>query len=403
MRKQLIIGPIIALFCAWGIYFLSDEPYRKLEIPISPTDTSQAATISIDLESLPISNFSDLVEEIFYLSLEEMEHSKVIRMADVIIDDDHILVVDDEGQKVVGFDHQGKYLFDIYRKGKGDEQYRYMEYATYDHERKEVLIVDTWKYIWFDLKGKYLRSYKSEYNFSDKIALLENSNLAYFREFGAIDRSLSPASVNILDSTGQLTSRFLPTTKDKISYAATLMNGKPITGRYPSILITPSYSDKIYQLSSTKEFRLKYKVDFGPHQIPRHYRHAVLTNTELTFGEVRRFEKDNSWARLVGSVMETDRLICVPFFYEGRAFQAYYSKQTGLTRYVETGSINQQGELRVYHQETYNDYLVSWVKPEDLRKALENNKVKDPETIEFIKRLDNGNNPVIRFVKLRDF
>ena len=161
-----------------------------------------------------------------------------------------------------------------------------MEYVVYDYHRKEILVADTWKYIWYDLKGKYLRSYESDYNFSDQIVLLENSKLAYYRDFGNIDRSANPADLNILDSTGRLVSRFLPTTIQKVNYRATYMNGMFFSTKNASAMIIPNYSNKVFELSSSKELRLKYKIDYGTNQLPKHYTSAVLTNPELNCGSV---------------------------------------------------------------------------------------------------------------------
>lgn len=331
-----------------------------------------------------------------------MEHSRIIKTEKIIIDDDLILVMDSEGQKVVGFDLDGKYLFDIYKKGKGSHEYKYMEYVAYDYLKKEILVVDTWKYIWYDLKGNYLRSYESKYNFNDKIAVLKDSKLAYFRDFGSIDRSTNPARLNILDSTGRLVSRFLPTAGVNINYRSTLMNGKLFSNKKAGAIIIPTYSDSVFQLTNNLDLKLIYKIDYGSAQLPRHYISTVLTNPELDFSSVRKFEDDNKWARTY-HITNADNLLCISTYFQSKNYHTYYNKKTGSTLNIEAGKANKLDGAYFYHTTTYGDYFVTWVNPEDLREALRNNEVKDLETIEFIKGLDNGNNPVARLVKIKSF
>lgn len=401
MRKVLIIGPLTAILCGLCIYFLSRPTPHYINIPTGTVDTLNVETININLNG-PLISLDSLIEEVRYVALEEMEHSKIMGIEKIIMDDNLILVMDAEGQKVVGFDFDGKYLFDIYKKGKGSQQYKYMEYVTYDYLKKEVLVVDTRKYIWYDLKGNYLRSYESPYNFSDHIALLENSNLAYYRDFGNADRSTNPADLNILDSTGNLISRFLPTTIQKINHRATYMNGQLFSNQRAGAIIVPTYSDKIFELSNTTKLRLKYRIDYGINQLPKGYTSTVLTNTELDFKSVRKFENDNQWATTF-HVANADSFICVSSRFQNKIYHTYFSKKTGSTINIEAGKMNKLDGAYFYHTTSYDDYFVSWVKPEVLKEALKNNEVTNPETIAFIRKLDNGNNPVARFVKLKAF
>jgi hypothetical protein len=401
MKKAVIIGPLLALLCALCIYLLSDDSYREIKVPISGFDTTHVQTIHIDLNSPPIP-LDSLIEEVRYVALENMEHSKIIQTAMVFIDDDLILVLDSKGQKVVGFDLDGNYQFNVYKKGKGKREYKYMEYAIYDYLKKEVLVVDTWKYIWYDLKGNYLRSYKSQYNFNDNITLLANSQLAYYREFGNIDRSTNPADLNILDSSGTLMSRFLPTELQNINHRATLMNGGMISNKKAGAIIRPTYSNLIYELLSDQRLILKYRIDLGPHQLPDDYRSTVLTNPELNFGLVRKFENENKWASL-GHLTDNPEFLCLDIHLQSKNYQAYYSKKSQSTRYIEVGSEQLFNGSYFFHATTFQEYFVSWVMPEDLREGLKEGEVTDPETIKFIQGLNNGNNPVLRMIKIRDF
>ncbi len=401
MRKALIICPLVAILCGLCIRFLSRPAFQHINIPTGTVDTSHVETIRIDLQK-PLANLDSLIEEARYVALEEMEHSKIIEIEKIVMADNLILVMDSEGQKVVGFDFDGKYLFDIYRKGKGNQQYKYMEYIAYDHQKKEILIVDTRKYIWYDLTGNYLRSYKSQYNFNDNIALLKDSKLAYYRDFGNVDRSSNPADLNILDSTGNLISRFLPTTAQKVNYRATLMNGQLFSDRQAGAIIIPTYSDKIYELSNTSGFKLKYKVHYGINQLPIDYTATVLTNSDLGFKSVRKFENENRWATTF-HLADADNFLCLSSHFQSKIYHTYLSKKTGATLNIEAGKVNKLDGAYFYHSTTYRDYFVSWVKPEELKAALKNNETTNPETKEFIRKLDNGNNPVVRLVKLKAF
>lgn len=402
MRKAIIISPLIALFCALCIYFLSRDTPQRLNIPIGSIDTTQVATITIDLNSPPISSFSDMVEEAFYIPLEEMEHSKIIRMTDLFIDDEHIVVVDKEGQKVVGFDFDGRYLFDVYKKGKADYEYRYMEDASYDREKNEILVVDTKRYTWYDLNGNFLRSFKSTYDYPHAVAILENSNIAHYSEYTNRDNSIAPASLNILDASGKLHSRFLPARTDtRISLS--LGNYSRLNGRLPHTLFSRSYSNDIYELASSSKVNLKYQVDFGPHNFPENYASTVLTNSSLDWAQIRKFEYDNKWARLFASGLETESFLFIPFHFQKKTFYAYYSKKSKSVRYYNAKNANDLGGVTIYPMDIKDDYFVSFSSVDELKESVKSGKVTSPEIIGAINKLTNTNNPVLCLVKLKAF
>ncbi len=402
MRKVLIIGPVTALLCACCLYFLKEESPKRLNIPVGHIDTSEVITIPVDLSVAPVSRFSDLVEDVFYLPLQETKHSRIIRMSDLFMDDEHIVVVDEEGQKLVGFDFDGNYLFDVYKKGNANYEYTFMEAAAYDREKNEILVADTKKYIWYDTEGNMVRSYRSVYDYPHSLAILENSGLAIYTEYRNNENSLNPASLNVLDLDGELQHRFLPARTDTRS-ALSLGNYSRFNGRPPHILFSRSYSNDIYELSSASQVNLKYKVDFGTHNFPEDYAETVLTNPELSRKEVRKFEYDNQWARLFASGLETENFLFIPFHFQKETFYAYYHKKSGSVKYYHAKEGHDIGGMVAYPMDVKNGYFVSFVSPEELRESVRQGLVKNPENITRINQIENTYNPVLRFVKLREF
>lgn len=402
MRKALIIGLAIVLFCVSYLYFPGEKAPSKLDISIGEIDISEVQTIKIDLSLSPISSFSDLVEEVFYLPLQETNDSKIIRMTDLFIDDEHIVVVDEEGQKLVGFDFQGGYLFDVYKKGKADYQYSFMEDASYDREKNEILVVDTKKYIWYDTEGNMIRSFGSQYDYPHAVIPLQNSSLAIYTEYRNNENSLNPASLNILDSTGELSHRFLSARTDtRISLS--LGNYSRFNGRLPHILFSRSYSNDIYELSSDSKVSLKYKVDFGTHNFPEDYAETVLTNSALTSKEARQLEYDSQWARLFASGLETEDFLFVPFHFQKETFYAYYSNRSDRLKYYHALDGNDIGGTVAYPMDVKDGYFISFLSLEELRESVRAGLVKDPEIIREINQITNTHNPVLRFVKLKEF
>ena len=314
-----------------------------------------------------------------------------------------ILVWDGEGRKIVGFDHEGKYLFNIYKKGASKKEYGELTDFTYDKEKNQIIIVSYDQILWYDLEANYVRSFHTNYARLSAVAQLSGSRIASFSVYGNSDSSLEAASLNIIDENGELLSRYLPFNR-AIQFSTVLGLYDNMSSSESGHLFALPYSRTVYFLPHTGGLQAKYELDFGEANLPKGIEDAVFTNKFLSSSQANSFLVKNNWAKLVAVPQETDDMVFIPFEYQKQRFYAYYDKHSKAVKYHNIAKSNDIDGNDFYAPiTTFKGSFVSWATANQLKESVKNGLVKDSTILEQINQLQPNDNPVLRFVKIKDF
>ena len=145
MGKLLLIVLVVS-----GCMLFSCTPtHKEKDVSIHLLDTTQ--------DSLYYSMF---VDSISYIALEDKDECLIGRVSDVIITNEHLFVLDGKQQIVWGFDRDGKYQFNINKRGNGPGEYMRLVQFEYDKERNELLLLDGWSksILHYTVDGKFVKS-----------------------------------------------------------------------------------------------------------------------------------------------------------------------------------------------------------------------------------------------------
>lgn len=203
--KEVIVG----LFCA---SLISCSGYVPKLVPTSPTilvTQPDSALIKWNLATDFSTNFWDeSVDSMIFIPLETNEYSLLGGISQIQKIGDKLLLVDtDKAQKILVFDMQGKYLYNIGKKGEGPGEYTSIHQVKITPEGICVLDGMAWKYLCFDINGNLLYEHQFGKRIPSSLIRLANhtfigSHAGYYEE--------SPYHLTWIDDKDSLLNTALP-------------------------------------------------------------------------------------------------------------------------------------------------------------------------------------------------
>lgn len=372
-------------------------PERPYAISMGKIDESATKKIQVDINATSDYIYSDLVDSTKYLALEENEHSRIMSVGDIVFHKDKIIVWDDRGQKIVGFDSNGNYLFNLYRKGNSKGEYRNLSEFTFDYNEELIVIKSWYKILWYDLNGQFIKS--QELRYTKNIAVLEDSRLVSFSNYGFPLNTEPKANINILGENGKPTLGFSELASDVMT--SNILNFSTHFSRYGNhLLLTNPYSQNVINVSD-KEIFNRYNIDFGKNNIPKNYINVVLTNPNLDWGKIRRFERLNNWARLAGSAKENTHWLHFSVIIGEVSKQYFFNKHTEKFLYYEFVGFDEVGEVYPYILTVDGEWFVSLKTRQKIEKDFDDNGLKENEKDSSVNN-DMNTNPVLQFTRLKE-
>jgi hypothetical protein len=103
---------------------------------------------------------SEIADSVEYIELKTPDDIVVTRIWDIKQFDDYLLIR--ARHDVLLFHKTGQFIRQIGAMGQGPGEYIVCCYIDYDRKKKEIVIADTRKFLFYDLEGKFLRSIKRE-------------------------------------------------------------------------------------------------------------------------------------------------------------------------------------------------------------------------------------------------
>jgi hypothetical protein len=215
--------------------------------------------ISIDFDKIKPVDIRD-TSQVKILPLEATDFSLLEEIRSVDFIEDKILIF--SSNKVFTFDRQGKFLFNIGRKGAG--QGEYVRITGFFVKEKKIFLFDDvlQKLLIYNEKGEWLSS--SAVNSDEGISIiypLQNGGYAALNKYRGENNQTPTVCLfdEALKKTHDIKSR-------------TLQSGEIVYDNFSSfgnsILYWEFLNDTIFSINQQKELFPKYYVDFGEYKIP---------------------------------------------------------------------------------------------------------------------------------------
>jgi len=367
-------------------------------------DLSDAQIISIDNNLQKDSKLSDIVQDIYYIPLETSEESLIGNIGELKVVEDHIIVFDDIGNRVLIFDGEGNYLTKIDNQGQGPEEFGQVYNIAYSSEESLIIIAAKGKMLWYDLEGNFVREKVSILGGVSDVVHLGNSQIALYADYIQLDNKQGWNQLVIVsDQRLKIQKQMIPYNKLSRSENKTgLFNNFSTTGR--NHYLTIPYRPYIWEINPD-QVKPIYKIDFGDRALPEDFEDKYLTNFSITSERLRSIESEKGYARFRGGGAQlTKEVMNFSYSFLGEFHEVIFNRQTG--HYIQF-KVPIQNDLDgvkfVVHRTTFNEYFVSVVSTYGLKMSLDKLEKPNEKWIKTLSSISNEDNPVLRFIRYKNF
>ena len=366
--------------------------------------------IKVDPFASKETKLSEIGESIRYVKLETRPECLIGDGRSMRIYKDRILVY--QSNSILCFDITGKYLFKIYKKGKGPDEYS----AIYDYlineieNTIEILDGRGMQILRFDLKGKYLDKISIDL-YARKFAVIDSSSY-YFYTMGLDIYQREGYNFNLFrvkKDGHSIISKHFAQTENMTNY-----NNSSLSN-YKDILSFSYYHyDTIYFTNNTGEVKPLFFVNFGD----KNNEIIKELGTINKDNRARRFEieANKNFIGGISDVSFTEKYLRFQYsvteevnreqnYRQGYINEILYSTSTGKFFNIKKFIINDlDGIPLAAPRKIINNELVFTTQAIDITEEMKNNN--SPEFVKTIKKLgpiNEEDNPVLVFVKIKKF
>lgn len=342
-------------------------------------------------------NLMNKFQQIRFIKLETIEKSLIRRIDKLLLDDEHIYVLDKSISKLVIFSLDGKYINTINRKGKGPGEYMGIKDFTLNGD--SIVLFDDigQKLQFFNGQGEYCYERSTGLRFRN-IHKFQGAN--YIMAAGSAQNGFRPEledySILIGDPTDSIkiagfkNNNFLKNFDYVVNDQLVLFENE--------LLYSPYLSNIIYGITEQGGFYKKYFLNIINELPPDYYKKSSVEN-------FHKYVQSNKITYFMGSFVENTRHLFLRLNSpDGEYAYLLYDKHGDTVFY--------------YNRILYNDYFITFNFPLlasknefitaiDAHKAIsslnnfKNHSVITSESLDLLNSIQINDNPILMFYQLK--
>lgn len=363
-------------------------------------------TIDIPENYLNTIDMSEIVDSCFYVPLETTSKSIIGNINDLKVFDDKIFVMDsDKAKTVFMFDIKGNFIRKIGEKGKGPGEYLFPQDFDIDQTNEEVLIFNgnSSKIYRYNFFGNYLGDISVPVRVISFSLLNSDEILFYTGDYD--NEHLGPISnrdLYLIDRKGEIISSGRMHTDYFKNNNMTLSNKSLVSDQVVSF--SPKFSDTIFSVDG-ESISGQYALNFGERSFDRNQVENKTSNEFLRY--VNKLESPF----FLGAHLQNNNHLYFSFSYKDYTINSFFNKKTNTLIMGKSFRLDRLDYLSsVSPVSQYTDFFVSIINPIDLmnkkKAALKSAEIRDLIknkylSIKFLLDLDENDNPIISFCKLK--
>ncbi|WP_285826815.1 6-bladed beta-propeller [Bacteroides acidifaciens] len=252
MKKETL------LFCI--ILFLSIGCQQRKVYTSNIESDSTTVDITVNLENYQGVPYDSLIDDISFVRLETNDDCLIGAISQIICTDSLMFISDrDVSKSIYCFDRQGKFLRKLGAVGQGLGEYSgYYCYITLSPDKKNLIIMDWGKLIYFDFKGNLLKEITLDSSHAIRnLEFIDNNLMAGFEFYGNTSVKSKPM-LSVYDTQLNLEHCAFPTISTD-NFVLSPMN--PLRKFDNEVYFNLPYSDTFYKVSSnhvSKAFHINF-------------------------------------------------------------------------------------------------------------------------------------------------
>jgi phosphoribosyl-AMP cyclohydrolase len=255
-------------------------------------------TISLNpKEALKTINMSEIFSDIEYIPLESVDKHLIGAVNQLIVYKNRYYVFDQRHtQSVFCFQQDGKFLFELNRKGPGPGEYVKLINISIDHNNDHLLLYcgRTHQILIYDLDGNYIKSCRNMDIWANEFSYIGDGYAAFYGCYTTnVKYAKNGMTPNLLisntdDYKVRYTDLFFPS---EINSSVVVANANCFSSYQNGIVsLLEEYNDTIYHISKETVDRAYY-MDFGDMKKDDNF-YSLLRSPTTEFDKI--FEYDNT-------------------------------------------------------------------------------------------------------------
>lgn len=379
MKISYLLFPFIFLLCCCN----SNNNFRQ---GVFNLENAQKKNIKI----------STIADSISYIKLETINKCLIRNIQQIFIADGFVFVMDN-GERLLVFNYDGKFLNQIGNQGKGPGEYTYISSFSVDTLNDMVYIHEGRRVLRYAYQGIY-SNFQITTNRSVTFLFSNKHFYCYAPEEILYTGSTTEYKITVFDSTGKLVNSFLPVVGHEGKFPMFISLGQFYSVNHEICLLDPNTS-KVYKVDP-KCISDKYSFISGLHEEMGEY-----SDNKEKLGPNKPEGKDRNDKLECKSVFENNNLILIYYQIGSVSNLAYINKQDNSIYNPKTkdnmlGFENDlTGELPVSSLIFLENSFVTILQPSDI---IENsNKFSNTQISKIMASLSIDDNPIIRICWLK--
>ena len=383
LKLVLIAGTFLLAAC-------SDNSHSAKSLPII-TPASLAGYISL----------SDIAVEVSYLKLENSLLLSDIYDVKKALPGYYISTRDG----LFHFDNQGKYQFQIGKKGKGPEEYQYVEDFVIDEKSQQIYILNREVVKVYDYSGSFIRSFETPDKESFYEMEIQGKKLIFPKGFGLMPLEKDWRITDLDGNTVAMKSYHITTGEISVEFRSNLCFEAE-----NKIFYWNQLNDTIFQVGTPPEAAYFFAND-----------NFRVTENDLASEENLR--KKLMWQLI--SVLGTNRYLFFDYVlmkemkknhtvYDKKEMQHYMLIQENFNEESYSANSFDNGPVFIPKSKIFNnneELMIDWINAFTIKnhvasEAFKNSTPKHPEKKKELEqlanRLNENDNPVLMLVKLKN-
>ncbi|MDR1339098.1 MAG: 6-bladed beta-propeller [Prevotellaceae bacterium] len=321
MEKYLIIVLTAVLLSGCNHQKPSGQTGDYIRIPVNPAEASESV------------NMSEIFSDIEYIPLESVDKHLIGTVNQLIVYKDRFYIFDRyQTQSVFCFQQDGKFLFELNRKGQGPGEYIKLDNISIDCDNSHLLLYcgPMHPILVCDLDGNYIKSHRTKDIWAHEFSYTGNGYAAFYGGYTTNEKhEKNGMTPNLLIANTdnynlQHTDLFFPS---EIRMETVVGNFKRFSSyRNGTAVLLAEYDDTVYHISGEKVERAYY-IDFGNMKKGKDF-YSFLKSPATKLGQTTEYERTHDIC-IIRAVEETEKYMFFYYFHKFIGHAVFYNKRTG--------------------------------------------------------------------------
>jgi hypothetical protein len=369
------------------------------------SEKSDYITLKMQGDINNLLQLDSLFSHIKAVPLETKDNCLISEIVKIIYRDD-LIFIKDFNHKLLVFDTEGKFKYEVGKKGRGPGEVFWLH--DFDVVGKFIYILDYRKIHKYSLDGTFLGSLSFKFERTDKfysnpLQFVVKSDSGYFIWEGSLSINEKSGTQGYamyeMSNNGSITAGYFPVT---YTYAGNLNQFKRFND---VILLDPVFgSNTIYSIDK-KGVKKRYYLDFGAKTS------KVSLPNEFTTSMAFKQEISDKYYHSISNFVETDNWLYFRFASKNQGCNAFYSKKLQKSFISKTWPIPSGKIAPILYLTNRDEDLVGFIYPkvliEELSKCRQiDNKNLSEEIKYLMQKLENiadTDNPILFICSLKKY